>query len=195
MLDVGCGLLDAGVRGMLTRTTMPTRRVADFNLRALYDAIEAERQQRGLSWAQTMRAISRFVGRVPGTRAVSRSTVEGLRTRAVAEADGVLQMLRWLQRTPESFVPGSQAFWAHVLPRIPDDQILRMDTKRLHAALNAQREARSLTWPQVARDIGGVSAAQLTHLAEGGRTTFPLVMRITGWLNQPVAAFTLGSTH
>ena len=40
-------------------------------------------------------------------RLVSSSTVARLRTGHIAEADGVLQMLRWLGRAPESFVQGS----------------------------------------------------------------------------------------
>jgi hypothetical protein len=36
---------------------------------------------------------------------IARSTVSGRRTKAVAEVDGVLQMLRWLNRTPKSFMP------------------------------------------------------------------------------------------
>src|SRR5262245_16365800 len=75
----------------------------DFDLAALFDALDAQRQARGLSWAEVMREVNRGIA----TRAVASSTVTRLRTQKVAEADGVLQMLRWLRRAPESFVPGS----------------------------------------------------------------------------------------
>jgi hypothetical protein len=100
-------------------------------------------------------------------------------------------MLLWLNRSPESFVPGDKSFDETTtrLPEIPSHQTLRFDTKKLHAAMNAQRAERRMTWAQVAGEIGlGVST--LTHLGNGGRTGFPGVMRILRWLDQPAAAFT-----
>ena len=76
----------------------------DFDLRALYAALDERRQAQGLTWAQVTRALS-TAGAV-SARPVASSTIAGLRTKAQAEADGVLQMLRWLGRAPESFVPG-----------------------------------------------------------------------------------------
>jgi hypothetical protein len=118
---------------------------------------------------------------------MSASTVKGVGTRTVAEGDGVLAMLRWLNRTPESFMPG-HADGAR-LPEVPAGKVLRFDTRKMHAALEAQRVARGMTWEQVAKEVG-LGASGLKHLANGGRTAFPQVMRIVRWLGRPAAEFT-----
>jgi hypothetical protein len=165
---------------------------ADFNLRALYDALDDQRQARDLTWAAVTREINRLeINETRGGHAIATSTITGLESRSVAEGDGVLQMLLWLGRTPESFVPGvaegdAERFRLRAPPR---DQILRFDTTALHAALDAQRQARRLTWKAVGQEVGGVSAAMLTGLARGGRTFFPAVMRIVGWLGEPATRF------
>ena len=161
----------------------------DFDLGALYAAIDEQRQARGLSWQQVMREINALFERTPA-RPISASTVTGMRKRAVIDGDGVLQMLRWLNRAPESFVPGYQEAGAETLPHVGPHQILRFDTKKLHSALEAQRTERGMTWEQVANEIGGFSAAMLTRLSKGGRTGFPQVMRITRWLGSPASFFT-----
>lgn len=163
-------------------------RPGDFDLRALYEALDGQRKARGLSWAQVAREINRPNERERYGR-LSVSTITGLCTRTVAEADGVLQMLRWLDRAPESFLPDYAADAAYALPRAKPSQVLRFDTRSLHAALDAKRAARRITWRTVAEEIG-VTAANLAHLAKGGRTSFPSVMRITRWLEQPAARFT-----
>jgi hypothetical protein len=167
---------------------------ADFSLAGLYAAIDRQRQARGLTWQQAVLEINMVFGRI-SSRPISRSTVTGLRTKAVAEGDGVLAMLKWLNRTPESFLPGvdgADVSGANRLPDVPPASGLRFETKKLHAALNVQRVARGLTWQQVGREIG-LGAATLTHLSKGGRTGFPHVMRITRWLGRPVAQFTRAS--
>ena len=161
----------------------------DFTLAALYAALDQQRRTRGLTWSQVIREIGSRSGCAPA-HAISRSTVMNLRTGSAAEADGVLQMLRWLNRTPESFMPGFQVIGSsYALPLVSRDQILRFDTKKLHAALDAQRGERRMTWRQVATEIGGVSVSSLTRLKMGGRTSFPSVMRIVAWLNRPASTF------
>jgi hypothetical protein len=166
---------------------------SDFSLLELYDALDAQRKIRGLSWSQVTSEINGPSKRISARR-LSPSTVTGLRTRAVAEGDGVLQMLRWLNRTPESFVPGhqeSQEISAR-LPDVPAHQVLRFDTRKLHTALEAQRIEKKMTWAQVAKELRlGVST--LTYLSNGGRTGFPQVMRIVRWLGRPAAHFTRAS--
>jgi hypothetical protein len=169
----------------------------DFDLRALYEALDAQRKARGISWAEAAREMNGKSGpeneqrtRRSSGHVLSASTVKGIGTRRVAECDGVLAMLRWLNRTPESFMPGHPALngegtrW----PEAPAGKGLRFDTKKLYAALDAQRAERRMTWAQVAKDLR-VSASMLTHLAKGGRTGFPHVMRYVDWLGRPVAEF------
>ena len=166
---------------------MTARQRADFDCAAVYAAMDGLRRARGLTWQQAVEEISGTFARAP--RGIGSSTVIGMRTRAVAEGDGVLQMLRWLDRTPESFVSGHHASSGEALPAAASHQILRFDTKTLHAALAVRRAERGLTWTQVANEIGGVSAAMLTRLSNGGRTSFPHVVRIAAWLGRPVASF------
>jgi len=162
---------------------------ADFDLKALYDALDKQRSSRQMTWVGVMQEINRFkTERHP----IATSTIRGLENKSVAEGDGILQMLLWLRRTPESFVPGfanadDERFR---LQEVSTDQTLRFDTKALHSALNAQREARQMTWTQVAREVGGHTPAMLTNLSKGGRIGFPGVMRIVRWLDKPAAAFT-----
>jgi hypothetical protein len=161
---------------------------ADFDLKALYNALDDERRLRGMSWAAVAREVSR--GK-PERHPVGTSTITGLKTRAVAEGDGILQMLLWIRRTPESFVPGFPDADAERfrLPDVGRDHVLRWDTRALYSALNAQRQARGMTWVEVAREVWGVTPGMLTNLAKGGRTAFPGVMRVVGWLDQPAVTF------
>jgi hypothetical protein len=167
---------------------------ADFDIAALYAALDAQRQARGMSWQQVVREINALFAHTPA-RPISPSTVTGMRSAGTIEGDGVLQMLRWLERTPESFVPGhpEAAMEAAKLPDVGPYRILRFDTRKLYAALDTQRTERGMTWKQVASEIGGFSAASLTRLAKGGRTGFPQVMRMTRWLGRPAACFTRAS--
>jgi hypothetical protein len=135
-----------------------------------------------LSWSQAAREIG-----------VSASTLTGLRRRNAIEGDGVLQMLLWLDRTPESFVRNSAGAATACLPRVGSGEVLRFDAAAIHAAVDAQRRARHLTWPQVAAAIGGVSTSMLMNLANGGRVGVPAIVGVIGWLEQPVARFTRAS--
>ena len=159
-----------------------------FSLRELYEALDERRRERDLSWAQVAREVGRRSERT-ATHPVNTSTITSTRTRAVAEGDGVLQMLLWLGRTPESFVPGAPDTAAAPLPVVAPHQILRFDTRKLHAAVDVRRREGGLTWAGAAREVG-LGEAQLKHLAKGGRTAFPSVMRIVRWLGWPAADFT-----
>src|SRR5215813_7277276 len=158
-----------------------------FQLRDVYAALDAERERRGISWQQVMREINAPFEHTT-SRPISRSTVVGMRTKPVAEGDGTLQMLRWLRRSPESFVRGEGS--GVLLPVLQPHQILRFDTRKLHAALDERRREQGLTWGDVAREMGSpISPSSLMHLSKGGRTGFPHVMWMVRWLGQPTTAF------
>ena len=141
------------------------KREDDFDLAALYEALDAQRRARGLFWAQATREINRYPERAGG-HPISASTVTGLRTKSVAEGDGIPQMLLWVHRTPESFLPGHERSAAAIgrLPDVPPNQILRFNTRKLHVALNARRMERKMTWAQVGQEIGA-SGALLASVA------------------------------
>ena len=161
----------------------------DFDLRALYDALDERRRERNISWTALAREVNR--GSTTG-HPIAVSTITGLREKPVGEGDGILQMLLWLGRTPESFVPDitdadSERF------RLPDvilSQTLRWDARALFLALNAQRAERQLTWADVARELRGFTPGMLTNLSKGGRVGFPPVMRLVRWLGRPAVSFT-----
>jgi hypothetical protein len=165
--------------------------VAEFDVAALYAALDEQRQARGLSWQAVAREMNAPFA-TTASRPISASTMTGMRTKRAIEGDSVLQQLRWLNRTPESFVPGGTGVTAEecALPAAPPNRILRFDTREIYAALDAQRRERGLTWTQVAKEIGGFQPAALTRLANGGRTGFPDVIRITRWLGRSVASLT-----
>ena len=151
---------------------------ADFSLKDLHAALDARRVALGLTWAQAAVEIG-----------VSPSTVATLATRDAAEADGVLRMLHWLGRSPESFVPGHPKRPDARLPEPPPGLVLRLDAAGLHAALEAQLEQRSMSWPRLAFKLV-LGASSLKKLGSGGRASFPRVMRLTAWLSRPLAEFT-----
>jgi len=159
---------------------------------ALYAALDEQRRARGLTWAGATREINRPVAR-PVLHPISVSSVTGTRNGRGAEGNIVLQMLLWLDRTPESFVPD------HPVPSTPDkilpqprsDRRLRWDVPALHAALNQRRQEQVMTWTQVADEVGGFTPAMLTGLAQARHVGFPRVMRLVAWLDRPAASFTV----
>ena len=63
---------------------------ADFDLHALFDALDQERRSRDLSWAAVAREVNRFV---TAGHPIAASTITGLKHKAAGEGDGILQML------------------------------------------------------------------------------------------------------
>lgn len=166
---------------------------ADFDIDALHSALDARRTERGMSWKVVAREINRADERY-SIHPISASTISGLKNRRWGvEGDGVLQMLLWLDRTPESFVPG-HAGAMHPearLPQVRSHQVLRFDVPSIYARLDVRRNARGLSWRQVAAEIGGLCKAErLKNLAKQQRTSFPYVMRLARWLQCPAAALT-----
>lgn len=66
--------------------------VTRFDAAALYEALDAQRRSRGMSWQQVAREIG-----------VSASTLTRTKQGGRMEVDGMLAMVGWLGRTAESF--------------------------------------------------------------------------------------------
>ena len=62
-----------------------------------------------------------------------------------------------------------------------NDRTARFDVAALHAALDAQRRSRHLTWKNVA-DESGVSASTLTRLSQGRQPDVNSLAALTAWL-------------
>jgi len=155
----------------------------DFDIKLLYAALEGNRESLGLTWTGVAREIEQRYARV------SPSTIKGIRDKRNVEGDGVLQMLLWLQRSPESFVPGLADRREYRLDE-PLGKVLRWDTPKIYHRLDEKRQEEDLTWREVGARIGGVSAPMLTRYRSGGRTSFPVIMRIVQWLNVPAKSLT-----
>ena len=166
-------------------------RYPDFDLKALYQALDEQRSRRGLSWTGAAREISRSLR--PG-HPISTSTITGIKDRDSAEGDGILQMLIWLDRSPESFIAGFAGAGAerYRLPDPGENKVLRWDTRALHAAVDARRQELGLSWAETALQMETISPSMLAHLSRGGRTSVPAVMRMVVWVGRPAAEFTRG---
>jgi transcriptional regulator with XRE-family HTH domain len=181
-----CGKIVAAWAALRVPTT-------DFDVGALHSAIDEQRIRRNMSWKAVAEEVNRSEER-RGIHPISPSTISGLKNkRWGVEGDGVLRMLLWLDRSPESFVPGHPGA-AHPnarLPRVSGEQILRFDVPLIYSKLDALRTARGLTWEEVASEIGGIcNAEQLKNMRKRQRTSFPQVMRLARWLRCPAAALT-----
>jgi len=172
-------------------TKVPLR---EFDMQALCAALEAERIARGLTWKELVEQINDPFQHVPSLP-ISLSTIRGMQRRSSVTSAVVLQVLRWLQQAPESFLKKSHDAANVTVMRLPDvdpRRVLRFDTKALHAALDQKRLEQGLTWKQLAKLLPGFTGSMLTNLAAGPAIGFPRVMRLTQWLGQPAAVFVRG---
>ena len=64
----------------------------------------------------------------------------------------------------------------------------RFDVTALHAALDAQRRSRQLTWKDVAAE-SGVSASTLTRLSQGRQPDVNSLAALTAWLGMAADCF------
>ncbi|MFN0054643.1 MAG: hypothetical protein ACKV0T_20925 [Planctomycetales bacterium] len=157
-----------------------------FDLKALYAAIEDERTRRGLTWSGVAKEIAERFAKV------SASTIQGIGKSPRVEGDGVLQILLWLGRAPESFVPDYGGALVSLRPA-DSGKVLRWDTASIFSALDQKRTAGNMSWKEVANAIGGITPQQLKGLAKGGRTTLPEVMNVAVWLGVPASQLTRAS--
>lgn len=165
----------------------------DFSIDALYNALDAEREERGISWTHLTRELNALFKDVTAARPIATSTVTGMCDRGGLNGNGVIQMLIWLKRTPESFCP-SWPVKGKLIPTTTPDRIVRWNGPKIHEAIDAERMKRGMTWKTVADEIGvgiGTSPAALKALARTPSLGFPAGMRIFRWLGKPAADFTM----
>jgi hypothetical protein len=159
-------------------------------MQALFDAVDAERLERGLTWAALVGEINApFAG--TSSIPISASTVRGMAKKSSVTSAVVLQALRWLRRTPESFLSGGTAGanQGEALPEPGASRILRFDTRSMYEALDAERARLGMTWKRVAGELRGFSENMLRNLATGPLIGFPRVMMIPQWLSRSAASF------
>lgn len=129
-----------------------------FQLRALFEAVDAERERRALSWA----ALSREIGVAP-------STIRRFADADDAEADGVLATLQWLNAPPEHYILDSMVTGTRLRPT--SEGHVRVDMQRIAEAIGDPRGANGRTRTTIQRlavaaDAAGQPIASLTRLAD-----------------------------
>jgi hypothetical protein len=161
-----------------------------FDMKLLHATLDAERQSRGLSWIELAGEINRPFEGTPSIP-INVSTIRGMATKSSVTSAVVLQVLRWLGRSPESFLSGCDrsARAEEILPDPGPSRILRFDTKALYAALEAARREQELTWKELAGQLPGFTESTLRNLSTGPLIGFPRVMMLTQWLGRPAASF------
>jgi hypothetical protein len=165
----------------------------DFDIAALFDALDSQRRNRGMGWqgvAKEQWDQSATLNARRDDHPISASTLTGMAKRRDTSCQHALFMLRWLGRTPESFMPGSTADAKRTaLPIVGPDQRLRWDLQELYDALDSQRRERSFTWPHLAQELqcspSQLSGIKRARFAIGMR----LAMRIVTWLDRPARDF------
>lgn len=170
-----------------------------FDTPALYAALDCRRAELGLSWTGVARQMNEMSAelinrlRAAGRpyHPVSPSTLTILATRPQTGCQHALGMLRWLGRTPESFLTGKPDADdpKYALPQVGPDQGLRWALKLLWATMDEQRRAEDLTWAQLARVLS-CGPNQLSGLRNVRYAIWmDLAMRITQWTGRPAADF------
>lgn len=105
-----------------------------------------------------------------------------------------VMLLQWLGRAPEEFLTGERREVGDVrLPTVGSDVRLRWDLPQLHAAVDAQRRRRNLTWVALAAELG-CTPSRLTNLRTARLADMELTMRLTQWLGRPAAEFVHAAT-
>lgn len=164
---------------------------ADFDMNALYAALEARKHELGLTWTDLVSEIGApFQNCKP--RLIRASNLRDLdNARFGVDAGIVLRILIWLGRSPESFVPGHPGADRpdSQLPAAAAGELPSFDVTRIYAKLDTERERRRLSWLQVAQEIGDPFTANgLQRLHRGRVVRFPAVMRLARWLRCPAAS-------
>ena len=171
--------------------------IREFDGAALYGALDAKRQAEGLSWAGAAAAIWNMAPALNAAREarglanhpISPSTLQNLGKRGFTTCQHALFFLRWLDRTPESFLSGAGLGDGEPLPPCGPGRRPRWDLKALHAGLNECRTTRGATWAQTAHNLR-CQPGQLTGLKTARYATgMALAMRITQWVGRPAADF------
>ena len=164
-----------------------------FDIGALYSALDLKRVELGLSWrgvADQLWELSSELNDRRRDHPISPSTLTNLAKNPTTSCQHALFMLRWLGRTPESFLEamtGDDEGFA--LPAAGTDRRLRWALKLLYATMDEKRRADGLTWPGLAA-ILGCSPNQLTGLRTAKFATgMDLAMRIVQWIGRPAADF------
>jgi len=169
------------------------RSLKPFDVGALYAALDDKRTAAGLSWskvAHELWALSSALNDRRGDHPISPATLTNMARSPRTSCQHALFMLRWLERTPESFLAGASGDDERfALPAAGPDRRLRWALQPLYASMDEKRRREQLTWPALAAVLG-CSPHQLTGLRTAKYATgMDLAMKIVQWLGRPATDF------
>lgn len=172
--------------------------IRPFDTSALYRALDARRTELGLSWNGVARQIWELSCDLNDRRRdhpISASTLTNMAKNPRTSCQHALFILRWLGRTPESFLQdavGDDRGFA--LPDAGPDRRLRWALKLLYATMDEKRQQEELTWSVLAALLG-CNPNQLTALRTATFATgMDVAMRIVQWIGRPAADFVYPAT-
>lgn len=148
----------------------------DFDYRGLWEAIETERRARGLSQTQLLRDIAWL----------SAGVLHRIRDGHGTTCQHVTGLLRWLGRSPESFMPGITDRPEYAIPDVGPFAV-RWSMPALWEAVDAHRAELRMSWPEVGGALHWPTVKALKTSTYG--IPMNLAMRITRWLGKPAATF------
>jgi len=165
----------------------------EFDLSALFAAVDAQRREQQLGWPGLATAIwqqSRALNERRDDHPISPATIRQLAEGRGLSCQHALFVLRWLGLPPETFIaeprPGTVGI---PLPAADEAHRLRWRLRKLHEVLDAVCTARGATWQQAADDLrctpGQLIGLRTAKFATGMR----LAMRITRALRRPAVDF------
>ena len=165
----------------------------DFDVREMYAALDARRIYRGLSWHQVAFELweqSSLLNKLRNDHPISASTLTAIAKRGDCTCQHALFVLRWLGRTPESFLQSPSVLSGEVsLPVAGQDRRLRWDLAAVYDAMDRRRRDEGLTWLALANELR-CGPHQLTGIRRARYAIgMILMMRIVQWLQQPAATF------
>jgi hypothetical protein len=169
-----------------------------FDIGALYSALDDKRAELGISWPAVAKQLWELSSDLNDRRRdhpISPSTLTNMAKNPRTSCQHALFMLRWLGRSPESFLRGATGDDDRfALPAAGPDRRLRWALKLLYACMDEKRRQEDLTWPALAAVLG-CSSNQLTGLRTAKyATNMDLAMRIVQWIGRPAADFVYPAT-
>jgi hypothetical protein len=174
--------------------------IATFDGAALFRALDARRDEHGLTWSEVARemwALSAELNARRDDHPISPAAVTALARSGDTSCQHALWMLRWLDRSPESFLTGATTVAGAALPAAGPDRRLRWNLHQsprfpapgLYEAMNARRGSDGLTWPELSQRLR-CRPNQLSGLRNVRYAiAMTLAMRVTQWLGRPAADF------
>ena len=169
--------------------------IVDFDIPALFQALDSQRTARGLTWPQVAREMWQMAAELNLSRQrdhpISPSTIINMSKRGNTTCQHALIFLKWLGRSPESFLPGvaknaGDETW---LRYTATDRRPRWHLRRLYDAINNRRQEQQLTWGELAQVLR-CTPNQLTGIRTARYAIgMKLAMRIVVWLERPASDF------